>query len=322
MDSKTRVLTALARQKPDRPPFNFWMDRRLMAGYEQRHGHRHWRVTACGADVIETFHGLGFPSGPTVARDGTEWHTGPLFDDWAQADELPMPDPHDENVYGLMQADLREFPDTAVFLDVGTAWGIIAGMRTYERIYMDMLDHPDELRRLARRINDALKVVVDRACRIGVTAIYLMEDLATTRSLSFSPEMIREFCLDDAAELVAIAHSHNRPVLFHSDGCVRDLVPMLADMGVAAVNPLQPHLNDLSAFKRDFGHRLAVYGGLDNCYTIPDGTADDVRQHVRDVFETLGRPDGGLIFSTHDIPLGTSDENVQAMIETIRRCRY
>jgi hypothetical protein len=29
MDSKTRVLMALSHQKPDRAPFNFWMDRHM-----------------------------------------------------------------------------------------------------------------------------------------------------------------------------------------------------------------------------------------------------------------------------------------------------
>lgn len=52
--SKERVLTALAGDRPDRVPFSFWMDRRLMEDYAQRFGDEHFRVSHYGADVIET----------------------------------------------------------------------------------------------------------------------------------------------------------------------------------------------------------------------------------------------------------------------------
>ncbi len=322
MDSKTRVLTALARRKPDRVPFNFWMDRRRMARYEQRLGHRHWRVVHFGADVIETFSNLNFPTGPSIDRDGTCWHTGPYFESWNEADAIQLPDPHDERVYELIRQDLAEFPHTAIFLDMGIPWGVIAGMRTYQRVYMDMYDYPAEFKKLARRILDVQKIVVDRACRMGITALYLMEDLATAKGLALSPEMIDEFCLADARQLADIAHAQGIPVLFHSDGQVMELTELLLDLKIVAVNPLQPHLNDPVEFKKRYGGRLAVYGGLDNSFIIPNGTPDDVRNHVLDVFEKVGRLDGGLIFSTHDIPLDTPEENVTAMTETIKQCLY
>jgi uroporphyrinogen-III decarboxylase len=322
LDSKKRFLTALARQKPDRAPFNFWMDRRLMAQYEKRLGHRHWRVTHYGADVIETFTGLDFPSGPAIERDGTSWQTGPCFDSWSDVDGLRLPDPNADKVYSLIKADLTEFPRTAVILDFGTCWGVVANMRTYELIYTDMYDHAEEVHKLCRRITDIQKVVVERACKMGITALYLMEDLATSKGLALSPEMIEEFCLGYARELAAIAHEHHVPVLFHSDGQVMELTKLLLGLGISAVNPLQPTLNDAAEFKKRYGKTLAVYGALDNCFIIPRGTDADVRSHVLDVFGKLGR-DGGLIFSTHDIPLETPPENVETMVRTIREeCVY
>ena len=48
-----------------------------------------------------------------------------------------------------------------------------------------------------------------------------------------------------------------------------------------------------------------------------------VRAHVLDVFETLGKPHGGLAFSTHDIPMNTPPENVEEMVRTIKEeCFY
>ena len=110
MDSKTRVLMALAHEKPDKVPFNFWMDRRLMSEYEREIGHHHWRVTHFGADVIETFVGMDFPKGPGEDHNGSFWQTGPFLQDWRDFDTIPLPDPNQESVYETIKADLSEFP--------------------------------------------------------------------------------------------------------------------------------------------------------------------------------------------------------------------
>lgn len=322
MDSKTRVLTALTHQKPDRVPFNFWMDRRLMAEYEKELGHRHWRVTHYGADAIESFHLLNFPQGPTEQRDGTIWHTGPLFSNWNDIDSLPLPDPKDDGVYELLKKDLEEFPDKAVFLNIITPWGVIAEMRTYEMIYMDMYEYSEQFKKLSKRIGDIMSAVVERACKMGVTAVYIQEDLATSKSLSMSTEMINEFCLDFAKDFVSIAKANDKPVLFHSDGAVLELIDPLLDFGVDAINPLQPNVVDPKEFKEKFQNKIGVYGALDNCFIIPEGTPDQIRNHVLETFEVLGKPDGSLIFSTHDIPFETPRENLEALVSAIKECKY
>ncbi len=322
MNSKERVLMALARKKPDRVPFNFWMDRRLMEHYQAQLGHRHWRVTHYGADVIETFAMLNWPQGPGVEKDGTFWHTEPYFDDWRAIEDIPLPDPHDPKVYSRIQADVAEFAHTAIFLDVITPWGVIAGMRTYERIYMDMYEFAEAFHSLSRRILNIQKVVVEQACKDGITALYLMEDLATSKGLSMSPAMIKEFCLDYTVPLIQIAKSYEKPVLFHSDGYVFELAELLCTYKIDAMNPLQPTLNDADLFKSRYGSKMTVYGGLDNCFIIPSGTPSEIRFHVQNIFEKLGKPDGGLIFSTHDIPLLTPSENIETLVDQIKQCVY
>jgi uroporphyrinogen decarboxylase len=324
MDSKTRFLMALKHQKPDRVPFNFWMDRRLMADYEKKISHRHWRVTHFGADVIETFLSLDFPCGPMEERDGTSWLIGQSITDWSKIDELKMPDPREDKVYSLIKADLEEFPDKAVILDTQTPWGIIAGyMRGYEHVYMDMYEFSEQFHKMCRKLIEIQKVAVERACKMGITALYLMEDLATSQGLVMSPAMMEEFIFQYARQLADIARAYKVPFLWHSDGNVADLVPILRDFGVSAVNPLQPNVCDTKAFMQKHGGKVAVYGGIDNCFTIPQSTPQGVRKHVLEQFEILGKPSGGLIFSTHDIPLNTPYENVEIMVKTIKEeCRY
>ena len=204
-----------------------------------------------------------------------------------------------------------------------TPCGHIASVRTYEKVYMDMYDEPERFHALSRKITDLLKVVTERACKMGITALYLMEDMADRNGLTLSPAMIDEFILPYANELADIARKYNVPVMFHSDGNVSNLIDHLINIGVQVVNPMQPHLNNATEFKNKYGDKLAVYGGLDNCYIIPDGSPEEVHEHVLDVFNVLGKPDGALIFSTHDIPEYTPKENIEALISTIKNeCKY
>ena len=70
-----------------------------------------------------------------------------------------------------MKADIGEFPDVAIILDIPTCWGLIANMRGYERIYMDMFDYPEEFKKLAQRMTDTQMIFVEKA--MGNTYNYI-----------------------------------------------------------------------------------------------------------------------------------------------------
>ena len=100
-----------------------------------------------------------------------------------------------------------------------------------------------------------------------------------------------------------------------------NILDLFVQYGIDGINPLQPHLNDISSFKRNYGDKLLLYGGLDNCFKIPEGNTNGVRKHVKETFEILGK-DGGLIASSHDIPKYVPLENVDVMVETLKGCVY
>lgn len=157
--------------------------------------------------------------------------------------------------------------------------------------------------------------------KLPIAAVYFQDDIASSSGLVYSLPMIEEFVFDYFAEGIREARKAGKFVLFHSDGCVMSILDKLVEMGIHAVNPLQNDFNDFKLFKEKYHGKLAVYGGMDNTRVIPDGTAEDVKRHVEEVFQVLGR-DGGLILSSHDIPLHCPKENVDAMVEAIKQCSY
>ena len=320
MNSKERVKAASTFKPTDRPPFNFWMDRRLMAQYEELYG-QNFRVARYDADVVETFPNIPFPAGKGVFESGSYWILEPLLKDMSKASELELPDPDKIDVCQFIRTDIERFPDKFILMDMGGVFGIMDNIRGPENFLMDIYDHPNELRDLLERISDILVRVVEKACELPIDAVYTMDDIGTTKGLFASPQMTKEWVLDYNKKYVDVALAAGKPVWMHSDGNIMDALDIIVDMGVTVINPLEPKLNDLEHFKQKYHveQKLAIYGGLDTYGIIPYGSIEEVRCHVRDTYDLFGK-NGGLIFSTHDIPLDCPPENLEALVDEIKRC--
>lgn len=318
--SKERVIKQLNFEKTDRIPFNFWMDRRLMADYDRRFG-EDFRVTHYDADVIETFPLLAWPAGNGEERDGSFWYTEPAIHDWDEAKNLKWPNPGDEKVLDHILVNLRKYPDKAIFVNIPGPFTILHGIRLMDNLFFDVYDNPDELHSIIKNIMDIQNEVIKKVATLPITAVYFQDDLASSGGLLFSPHMIEEFILDYFKEGIALAKKAMKHVVFHSDGQITDILDKLVEAGIDAVNPLQPEFNDFQSFKAKYNGRLGVYGGIDNTKIIPNGTKSDIESHITYIFEKLGN-DGGLIMSSHDIPAHCPHENVEAMVTCIKNRRY
>jgi uroporphyrinogen decarboxylase len=124
-----------------------------------------------------------------------------------------------------------------------------------------------------------------------------------------------------AEDIIAAPDVKNLPVLYHSDGNLTQILPRMVELGIDAVNPMQVECNDMAEFKRLYHGKLTCFGGVDNTGVLLHGTPDDVRRHIRELFETVGK-DGGLIFASHMMDKATPRENFLAMYEAMMTCEY
>ena len=84
---------------------------------------------------------------------------------------------------------------------------------------------------------------------------------------------------------VATPLAAGKPVMFHSDGNINDLVPMLLDAGVDCVHPLDPYGVDYREFKKKYGGLVCLAGNIDIEFPLAHGTPEEVREDVRSWME-------------------------------------
>jgi uroporphyrinogen decarboxylase len=107
-------------------------------------------------------------------------------------------------------------------------------------------------------------------------------------------------------------------VMLHCCGGIRPLIPDLIEAGLDTFNPVQITCTgmDAAGLKRDFGDRIAFWGGgCDTRFILSQGTPEEIRKHVREQISILS-PGGGFVFQqVHNILANVPPENVIAMFD-------
>lgn len=193
-------------------------------------------------------------------------------------------------------------------------------LRGQEQAFMDLLVNPEIVHYCLGKLfelayQDSLRIYEQIPGRVMIT--YVAEDLGGQENLMYSPGQIREYLLPGMKRMMELVHGAGAFVFHHSDGAVREIIPEMIDLGIDVLNPIQWRCQGMAreGLKRDFGGRLIFHGGVDNQYTLPFGTAEDVRREVTDNLKILGEGGGYILAPCHNIQAVSPPENVVALYE-------
>jgi len=348
--SKERVLTAFARQEPDRVPINYscnpGIDGRLKAHYglasdddeglRQALGVDFRTVEApyVGSKLHQDLPGVWVDMWG-IHRRWIEHETGgywdycdfPLKD--ATLDEVeawPMPSPDDFD-YSQVAEGCERFEDYCVVLgspgiaDIINKTGMI---RTMEQVLVDLIQDDEVcLRHIDRRLDIQLEIL-RRSLEVAkgrIDLFYMGEDLGTQRGPMISLDLYRKHLRPRHQRFVDLAKHYGLPVMIHSCGSSSWAFDDFIEMGINVVDTLQPEAKDMApaTLKERFGDWLAFHGCISTAGPVAYGTVEEVVHNVRETLEIM-MPDGGYALApTHQLQDNSPTENVVAMYEAARK---
>ncbi|MGD0092124.1 MAG: uroporphyrinogen decarboxylase family protein [Planctomycetota bacterium] len=347
MSSKERVLTAFARQKPDRVPINYsanpGIDRRLKEHYGLKPDDGEGLRKALGVD----FRGVGAPyRGKRLHAERPERHVDPLWGwvtrlvehqsgsywdfcdfplrdaDEETAAKWPLPSPDDYDYSGVAKACRKNKKYAVHAGDPGLACimntaGFLRGM---EQVFLDLaLDVAAGLLLIDRML--AIQLEVTRrtleAAHGGIDFLWIGEDLGTQRGPLISMALFQKHIKPRHQPFFELAKACNLPVMIHTCGSSSWTYDDYIALGLAAADTLQPEAKDMSPeyLKRRFGGRLAFHGCISTAGPVAFGSVQEVVQDCRKTLEIM-MPGGGYCFApTHALQDNSPTENVLAMYE-------
>ena len=97
----------------------------------------------------------------------------------------------------------------------------------------------------------------------GVDAVLFDGDCAYRNALMVSHRIFRELTQERTAVTVAPLRDAGIPYVFHTDGKLDDVLPMLVELGFSAVHGVEAMANDLADIKRRFGRQITLMGNMD-----------------------------------------------------------
>jgi hypothetical protein len=145
------------------------------------------------------------------------------------------------------------------------------------------------------------------------------DDSGTQRCEFIAPDLWAEMMKPHYRKLCDWVHANTSFKTFlHSCGSIPQLIPHWIEAGVDILNPVQTSAAgmDPRKLKSEFGRKLVFWGGgCDTQSVLPNGTPQEVREHVKENVEIFA-PGGGYVFTqVHNIQAKVPPENVEAMLD-------
>ncbi len=244
----------------------------------------------------------------------------------ADFDKEPVIEPVDESCFEVIDAFINEFGEDRFLMGPsGDEVGIYLidgnfeeGGGGFAHGLMQYLDNPETVK-AAIKYEVAKNNLLDSFfIRHGQDAVAWGQDFASTQGPFISPDMWREFFKPILKQFSDMGHEYGMKTMFHSCGSVWEIIPDLIDIGIDALNPLQPRAKgmNLGTLEREFGGSITFHGAVDHQKILPFGTPEDVRREVRRVIDIMAPGGGYCLGPSHDLMLSDfPEENVMAMYE-------
>ena len=255
----------------------------------------------------------------------TEIAENPLADE-DRINNYQPPDPNRKDLYAPFSKILEQYGKDYYILGV-TVCTIFEGawyLRGLNRLLMDMVYDEEKANRILDIPFRYHLAAASNLAKMGADGVWIGDDVGTQKGMMISPEMWRQYLKPRMAafcqELKAI--NPNLKIAYHSDGNIYPIIDELIEIGIDVLNPIQPAAMDPVYLKKRYGKNLAFWGTIDEQYTLPFGSVEDVRQETLSRIQNVA-PGGGLILSpTHHIQLDTPIENFLTFLETVQTQGY
>ncbi len=148
---------------------------------------------------------------------------------------------------------------------------------------------------------------------------FLECDLGYRNATFFSPRMYRDLQFPSDRMVFHFFRDRGVPVLLHSDGCMKALIPQLLEAGISALHPLEVKAGmDLIELKREYGQDLTFVGGIDTrLMANPDSRL--IEDEIRRKFEVAMVGGGYIYHSDHSVPHNVSFTQYCRVLEFVNK---
>ena len=238
--------------------------------------------------------------------------------------DFPMPEkvePPDASVFEVVDAVIERFRgERFVIGPSGEEAAMVLPGGNYERGLLEFALNPDVVEAAGRQALARGLLEDEYFIRPGQDAVLWGMDFSCNAGPMISPATFAATCLPNIRQRVASVHRRGLKVIKHACGNNALLLDYFVEAGYDCYQSIQKSAGmDLASLRKNYGRRLALWGGV-QVENLIAGTAEDVRRDVREAFrialDEAEAGQGGFILGTsHSVAVGTKYDNFMAMLD-------
>lgn len=191
-------------------------------------------------------------------------------------------------------------------------------MMGFETFSLALFENPELIELLNHRLgNLVVSMFENMAQSESVRALWYSDDIAYTNGLLVSPDVLDKYFFPWLKKIGEIAASAGKPLIYHSDGLLYDVMDRIIECGINALHPIEPKAMDITEVKLRYGNKLCLIGNID-IDLLARGTIEDVKKNVINNLNTIGVNGGYCVGSGNSIPEYVKVETYLSMIQTVK----
>ncbi len=251
-------------------------------------------------------------------QEGTFLAVHPL-QDLNNYNNYKFPDPESEELMEGVYETIKTYRDEFIVssYQVLCLFERCWALRGFENFMMDMLVNKSFAEELLDLVTQYQVLIAKRWIKMGINCGRTGDDYGMQNGLLMNPQTWREMIKPRLKKIWDVYKEAGLPLIHHSCGDVRLLIPDFIEMGLDVLNNIQAEAMPIEELADKYGEKLTFYGGISAQEVLPHGTPDDVRNEVKRVIKVLGRNRGLIIAPSVAITSDVSLENIIAFFDAI-----
>jgi len=256
-----------------------------------------------------------------VESAGIPYAIGHPIKSEADLDRWAPPDPDADYRLDSLEKAVKRFKGEKAIVFLGhDAFEFSHYLRGMDKLLVDYVFNPQFVKRLARMVIDYKKRVMERAIDAGADIALTGDDYAHRKGPIMSPAHFKEFVLPYLQEMVDLAKEKGVPFIKHTDGNLWQIVDLIIDTGIDALDPLEPIAGmDIGQVKELYGDRIALAGNVDCGELLSRCSKEEVVEAVKETLAKAAVGGGHILASSNSIHPAVRPENYKEMVRTGRK---
>ena len=250
-----------------------------------------------GYDYVRISGGLEFPGKERKVKDTAllsrkerSWieEGKGVINSWEDFEKYPWPDVNkmDYSSYEFVSKNLPEGMKMMVCPSSGILEISSEALLGFEGMSYLLYDDPALVEAVFNKVGEAMYNFYKNMVGLEqVEGFFQGDDLGFKTSMIVSPEILHRLVLPWHKRFASLAHQYDKMYWFHCCGNVLSIMEdLIEEVKIDAFHSFQDVIIPVREFKRKYGKRIAVLGGVD-VDKLCRMEEDDLRRYLRDILE-------------------------------------